>query len=710
MALNRPWLLWSTSLLAAGIVLLLWVGVALVQVEQYLPRIIQLLQQVTNREVRVESLSISLAEGLLLDLAGVEIRSRDEKLPPLLTAKHVLVGVGLEYFLRRQLTLSSITLVTPQFNLVRFADGAALLREAHETALAGDKVLAEQVGTAISQFHVGRLTIRDGLINLADWGSQNDQTLVVDKVQANLYHISPAAPSPINATARFHSIPFKVNGQVGPLPASLHPDAMPVILSFEAKTIPLAAIADWLPKGVEGERGYFSALVQGSLRDGLATSSWLEVEKLTLPNQEGTREPVTLAIRQKSLLRPGAEPQDLQIQEFYSYINGSPWLKVEGGLGIWPLRHLDVALTTLRPIPLHGWQDAQWGKWDGQAEGVLTLFGHPYDWLEVRGEVDITDGGWSWVGMNKAIGKPFKLFPHLFRQRDGWKIYGLQFMGEDELELSGHLQGVLAPQPDLTLHMQGKWEAMADLFPATVHWPLTGGRWWGEGHFTATEGEGQVVAENFHWGEKGVLQATFPFLRQEEGWLFSPLSLQFDPVGLLYASLSVQPENYQAMLTLQNLPLADIPDLSQGPGLHRRFDGPLSLNGDVNGRLDSHGFPQWPEGGRLQAWVNPGGMLGIGNGVLTHRPQKEVTLSQAGKTFYWEEAMVELLLTPAGVRINQLAMDTGQAKITGTGWVERGQGLDMRLQIHAPWWQDDPNLSAQLFGTLDDVRLKPVIP
>lgn len=702
----------SVCLLAAGGAMAwTWMG----QMDRYRPRIIQLLEQITERTVLIESVSISLAEGFLLDLAGVEIRAKDPKAPPLLTARHVQVGIGLEFFLRKRLSLSSVSFISPQFNLVRYP-GGSLLEQAHRTALASERALTQSTGDSISQIHVGRVNIRDGLLNLADWGREDDQTLVFDKIQANLYQVSPAAPSPLTATARFHSVPFKINGQIGPLPASLNPDIMPVLLSFEAKTIEFSAIADLLPVAMEDMgRGYFSALIHGTLQKGLATSSWLQVEKAVLPAAVGKGVPMALALRQKSRFYLGREPQDLEIQELFVYVDGSPVLTIKGGLGIWPPRQMALAIETVRPIALEDVTLPAMGMVDGLVSGTLQLTGDLAGDVQLQGVADLTRATWLWpaLALDKQSGIPLTLHPGVRRNAGQWSADRLRLVGDEQnsLQLDGKIHPLMA------LSLRGDWdlEHLRDYISKVGEWPLTGRVRW------ESRVQPQQEPQLFHWlgdvamaeGQLGTtrvhkLASSFQWNGRE--LLLSPIKLGFEKGGMLEGTLLLNAEskNYGLSMVVSGAPVAVLPDLESGPGLAKRLEGLLQLEGEVSGAVSGANFPMWPASGRFHVVMEPGGLLGVGNSVLTDRPTGETTLAQAGKTFYWERGSAELLLTDAGVRLNDLRLETGQAQITGSGWVERGQGLDLLLMVEAPWWKDNSPLWAELFGTLDDLRLKPV--
>ena len=391
----------------------------MVDVEKYHTRIVTSLENMTGHSVSLGDVVFAPAGGFFtLELRDLEIHAHHSMDPPLLLVKKVQMGISPFSFFyekiqnketdrRSPLEISSLTLIRPRFHL-RWPDTAWPMRSTHKAIRQGDHKSAHKPGRSPVDVFVGSIRIQRGTMTLAGWQHVTEHPLVFDQIQADIHALSFDRASPVSTSARFQSIPFTINGQVGPLPTSLDPTALPVLLSLEAKSAKLPQLSDLFANlssshtstiRVRGARGYFSTLFNGSLTEGMRTSSRLEVDGLRMetsstgkpasPDAHGltthtteTQTPTTpppetqgppppkrslstvswssitkgsaptidVALRQKSVLGLENGNPSFQIEEFFLHLDRQPVLDIKGVFGHGTGGLLDLELATLKPI------------------------------------------------------------------------------------------------------------------------------------------------------------------------------------------------------------------------------------------------------------------------------------------------------------------------------------------------------------------------
>ncbi len=159
------------------------------------------------------------------------------------------------------------------------------MERAQDTALASNEKLFEELGVDLTELTIGRITVQNGILAILNWDHPDGQTWIFDHLQIGIHALSPSRASPVTASARYRNIPFTLNGQLGPLPDTLDPFEMPMLLSLEAKSIGLNHMEEVLSTEtikISTSRGYLTTLLHGSLEKGLQTSTWLQLDGINL--------------------------------------------------------------------------------------------------------------------------------------------------------------------------------------------------------------------------------------------------------------------------------------------------------------------------------------------------------------------------------------------------------------------------------------------
>ncbi|MBF0422965.1 MAG: DUF748 domain-containing protein [Magnetococcales bacterium] len=327
---------------------------ALWDADHYRESIRKTIESISGHRVKLEKVSYNPLNGLFtLELSHLEVEATDPDNPPQLLVPTVFVGVDPLSLALRQPQPVSIMLVNPQINIVARLH-PKLIDQAQNRALVSDRNMARELGRGWTGLALGKVGLQNGILTFIDSSRSAEGTLIIDHIQLNVHALSSRAASPVTASARVHNIPFTVNGQVGPLPASLDPFAMPVLLTLDAKSIGLADLNDLFPDTTiqaRLSRGILTTTLHGTLKAGLQTSSWLQLDGLEWVNTEsmpqnkkvpfwplsvGRRKmegavAMDIAIRQKSLLRLHRDYRSsLTLKEFFIYVNGSPIIETHG--------------------------------------------------------------------------------------------------------------------------------------------------------------------------------------------------------------------------------------------------------------------------------------------------------------------------------------------------------------------------------------------
>ncbi|MBF0096217.1 MAG: hypothetical protein HQM04_04810 [Magnetococcales bacterium] len=424
-------------------------GRFVLDVERLQPQIVATLEKVTGRTVSLDGVYFAPTEGFFaLELRNLQIHADADSEPPLLVAKKVQIGLAPFSLFRHgmneeaPLDISSLTLFSPQLQLVRQED-EWLVQQLQEMIVQGDLQMKHHLGWGMTRLSFNSIKIQNGIVTLLNWEQASSQAVIIDRIYGEIHALSAEKASPVTLSARFHSIPFTLTGQMGPLPDSLDLTAMPILLNLEAKSTGLLQFIDYfanvfglvaspmqkvaLPEqwDIRGARGYFFTLFNGSLKKGIQTRSRLELDKLVIANRresgrgEGQagrllvaandrsglglgREPlpIDLAFRQKSMIK--LEESDnrplLWIEEGFLYADGRPLLDVKGvWRGVSPSDEeenaamLDMTVTTLSSFDLRRFAHLLAPYVSGDTpQGVIRLEGGWPNSIHWSGHLDWT--------------------------------------------------------------------------------------------------------------------------------------------------------------------------------------------------------------------------------------------------------------------------------------------------------------------------------
>ncbi|MBF0136530.1 MAG: hypothetical protein H7833_01975 [Magnetococcus sp. DMHC-1] len=521
MTRNSAILLAVLAFLLGGIVVL---APRIVDPDQYRPYIVRTLEVILGYPVSIDAVELAPAGGLRLELKSLEVKSFDPADPPLLRVGQIYVGLDWSFLFTSKIKVTSVMLVNPQINLVQRSD-RPLLNRARDGARWSNANMSRTLGLALTDLTLGRVVIRDGTLRLKNQEQPDERNWVMDHIQIQIHNLTPQRASAISGSALVQSIPFTAHGQIGPLPMSLNPLEMPLLLSVEGKSSRpdhLTAILNKLHLNARAERGYFSTLVHGKLLHGMQTNSWLELHRLEFfPANRKTPSPsarknllvallnerpdqirkdilaspppkdpaatarkeaplagqnhtplttrketppvsMDVAIRQKSILKMEDLIPQATFQEFYLFLNDSPLLDLKGTVRYEDHFVLDLEGTTMNSLALEG---IPWSVGSlsagGSLEGSMHIQGVWPAAFVLTGKLNLTQTDLLW---RDSIHKPVgtPLKIALSLNHQDAVTSSLETVIQGEENELLTMRGELHPQPDLSL--VGTWD-MHNLLP-----------------------------------------------------------------------------------------------------------------------------------------------------------------------------------------------------------------------------------------------------
>ncbi|MEO5378113.1 MAG: hypothetical protein H7832_10085 [Magnetococcus sp. DMHC-6] len=697
---TRFWLLiiLATSVIFSGI----WTIQRIIFFENYATEIIKALETITNRPIRLQNVEWSPTSGLFtLNLINLEIGALDPAEPPLLKVKQTLIGMSPTALLDKKLNITSLTFIEPQINLIQ-RQGTKLLKRATETAQLSDHKMIQNWGSGLTTLTIDNVTIQDGILTILDWEDEAGQTFIFDRLEARIHHLSPDNVSPVTASARFQSIPFTINGQVGPLPDSLELNALPILLTLEAKSLGVEQLADTFPKlplKFTAARGYFSIILHGSYDTGLQTNFWLEFNQLVLhklvnsteTSEFETFKPMDLSLRNKMVLRrrPLNGPL-LEIQEMFLYLDGSPLLDIKGKLDWKDPLAMQVQLTTLAPIPLDrlpmpsGWLLA------GQSlEGRGQVDGEWPQKMELHMNLDLTNVQLNWSVadekytplLQKAVGIPLRVESAFNLNLEDLTLFVRQATlsrienDKQKITLTGSIW------PTTILKVQGDWDLayLADYFPTTTPWHLQG--------FTHLDLRIEDRPERFICGSFSSAQTMLlnvPLKDLKFDFTLTDRQLNLPHIeatlgtGQLEASLLVDMNHsepdFQALFTLQDTPIDWWYTLSPPEKEDLTLEGVLSGQGSVQGFLNQKFMPDEKYILRANLEISAAKIVGLDARAILQPsppspPDLNLILSEPKKTWTIRPTATDLVIQNGIYYYTNLAIDVEES-----GWNLTGQG------------------------------------
>ncbi|MEO5327470.1 MAG: DUF748 domain-containing protein [Magnetococcus sp. THC-1_WYH] len=706
-----------------------------IHVGQYRGTIQRVIEDITGHTVHLEKVVYNPFNGLLaLELNHLEIEASDPDDPPLLTSPKVFIGIRPLSLLSPRIEIEAITLVNPQINIVAHRE-QKLLARAQSKALASDHNMTRNLGQGLAGLTLGKLSIQNGMLTFIDRLQPTVNTLITDHIHLNIHALSPAIASPLTATARIHNIPLTLNGHVGPLPASLDPFEMPLLLSMEAKSIGLADLNDLLPESnfqARLSRGYLTTMVNGTLRSGLQTSSWLQLDGLELVNTDNpilkgkasfwnlsTRKDspkaVDIAFRQKSMLHMNRDYQStLEFKEFFVYLNGTPILETkglihEGFWGTWDVQFniLDSFNFSKLPLPpdfpLHG----------STPKGAVSVRGSWPDGLELHSQLDFSPTSFQFPPLVKKEGIPLIIATkaHISNQR--LTIQDCRITTPDDANASVEISGLL--YPSLAIQGVGRWQLahLANYFPILTPWNSSGELEWDMALSTSSPqgfqpdratGVARIKTGRIHEFSFEKLETPFRWIAPEirlpqlvidtgDGRIDGFLTIIADPDKPPFYTATFNP----SALSLEKLPITNTDSDSKLEGL---LYGSLTLQGTL-------GPQSTPEPGTLTGHgtlrLQPGRLTGVDPMTFVKPVTDELTLTNSDKRLYWDQAQ-------ANIRIHSQGFQLDALKIQGDDFLMHGSGgwrfkdrhwFDLQVSNLLPPWGAGHDFAIHVEG--DDI-------
>ncbi|MBF0370092.1 MAG: hypothetical protein HQL52_11615 [Magnetococcales bacterium] len=730
--------------MAAGLLLAALIGGFLyvartVDLSEHRGRIIQILEAVTSHKISLKSVQWAPTGGLTtLELTEFEVHALDPSEPPVLQVNQAFLGISPTTFFHKKLKISSITLVAPQINIVK-RGGTKLIKRAQETAELSNLKMNRELGLGLTDLAVGGVTIRDGILTIIDWEHPDGQTLIFDHLTMRVHDLSPHGASPLTASARFQSVPFTVNGQVGPLPKSLDPKEMPVMLSLEAKSLGLSHLSDTIPNipmDPRAARSYFSTMFHGSLTEGLQTSSWLELDRLVLtpseipPDQAHSNEPIPLdiAVRQKSLLKLKDAVPTLEIQELFVYLDGSPLLDVKGQMGWDQTRQLDLTLVTLDSVGFDRFPLPYSFPLSGNSpDGMAHIKGEWPQSVVVDANLDLTRPAIAWPvsatgpsPIQKKAGIPLSAQAKFGISHGSITLYETAFtrpsVPDNRLELAGPLW------PVANFDASGKWDLalLADYFPVAIPWDVEGltqvaVRIEG-GQGQPLLASGKLTAKRHRFGPLTLQQVTLPFRLEKDRLHLRQVQAEMGG-GLLEATIVVdQLESdpvYNALVALSGTSLER---LALFPFQDRfKLEGLLFGQGSVMGALDRELIPTRPFSGQASLRLEPGRAEGLDGAVFLSPILDGTSLSSKKKSFFWNRLETDLIFQNDHLTFQDLTIDAGGLHIRGEGGKREADKKKKNDQDHywfqlmvEPEWLATPPSPIEVEGPLEKLIMRTI--
>ncbi|HAT49192.1 MAG: DUF748 domain-containing protein [Nitrospirae bacterium] len=674
----------------------------LINVGQYRGTIQNLIENITEHTVQLEKVVYNPFNGLLtLELNDLEIEASDPDDPPLLTSPKVYIGIRPLSLLSPRIEMEAITFVNPQINIVAHRE-QKLLARAQSKALASDHNMTRNLGQGLAGLTLGKLSIQNGMLTFIDRLQPTVNTLITDHIHLNIHALSPEMASPLTATARIHNIPFTLNGHIGPLPASLDPFEMPLLLSMEAKSIGLADLNDLFPESnfqARLSRGYLTTMVNGTLRSGLQTSSWMQLDGLELVN---TNNPILkgkasfwnlgvgrtkkdgpkamdIAFRQKSMLHMNHEDQStLEFKEFFIYLNGTPVLETkglihEGFWGTWDLQFniLDSFHFSQLPLP----QD--FPLKGGTPKGTASVSGSWPDGLELHSQLDFSPTSFQLPPLVKKEGIPLIIATkaHISEQR--LTIHNCRITTPDDANASIEISGSL--YPSLAMQGSGRWQLvhLADYFPILTPWNSSGELELDLAISASSQGlqpdraagVARIKTGRIHDFSFDRLEAPFRWIAPEIRW---PQIIIDTGDGRINGFLTViadgeKPPFYTAMINPSALSLDKLPMANTDSDL--TLEGLLYGSFTIQGTLSPQSTPEprtMTGHGTLR--LKPGRLTGIDPMTFVKPITDELTITNSEKKLYWDQAQAEVHMNPKELQLDAL-------KIQGSDFLMRGSGV-----------------------------------
>jgi hypothetical protein len=716
MSSRRP-LIITTLLLVVVLVLGVIVYYQTKNMDWYRPQIINTLQRITGHHVSLKQVSYAPLSGLFsLELLELEILALDPAEPPMVQVQETLLSFNPLSLFAGKPQLSAIKFINPQIHVV-LRDKAPLLERAQDTAVAGDKKLLSELGIGLDEITIGRITVQNGILVVLDWDHPEGRTWVFDHLQIGVHALSPMRASPINASARYRSIPFTVHGQVGPLPSTFDPFDMPILLSFEAKSVRLKDLQEILSTDtiqVKTSRGYFSTLLHGSLDQGLQISTWLQLDGVSLrrkdqkpidksvdqvkPNifdrfnlRSEKRDTLDISFRQKSSIIIDLDGiPNLDFQEFFIYLDGSPILAAEGWIRNQLRGPLKLDLNILNRVDLDRlpWPDS-FPLSGNSPSGTFGVAGVWPKAMVYSADLDLTDTTVHALPIEKKAGVPLalKLLVSQSNKQFTIKEFGLKHPVIPDHKIT--VSGSFAPNKQLETSINWSMDSLTDYLPIAKNWKSQG----------LAKLNMMVIqpSESADWHAKGLLNFNEGIIGPLE---FKEMELPFELVEnrlhlphmkmlaaggviemMALVDLSQEPIIFDAQLALAGIDVDQLPGQSDGHA-KVQLEGHLFAGANIYGQLDSKSFlPVGELLGHSHIRVEPGRLTGIDHNAFYKPIIGKIVISDDKKALYWDKMEADLTILQKKLIMENIQVDTSKTNISGIGTWELNGASSFALDV-----------------------------
>ena len=688
--------------------------------DRFRPSITKSLERITSHPASLKKLSYAPLSGLFtLALEELELLSQDPSEPPMVQVHETLLSFSPLSFFTGKPQLSSIKFINPQINLV-LRDHSPLMERAQDTALASDEKLLAELGVRLADITIGRITVQNGMLVILDWDHPEGRTWVFDHLQLGIHALSPMRASPITASARYRSIPFTVTGQVGPLPETLDPFEMPILLSLEAKSIGLKDVLETISTEtiqVSTSRGYFTTLLHGSLAKGLQTSTLLQLDGVNLSrkdektkkerkplikpdildrfNKRNEKKTIDLALRQKSTLHMGWEgAPKLEFEEFFVYVDNSPILETTGWIRNQWRGPLDLEMKILNKIDLDRlpWPDLFPFKGQGPS-GSFKFAGIWPTTMTYSANLDLSQTTIELPPLNKKANSPLALKFLISQVRDQITIKEFLLHHPIIPDQTIKIAGPLTPTMKLVTSLNWHLDDAPNYFPTVKNWNAKG--------LAKLNMELGQTKESSNWLAKGTFQAKqgkigpiefqelqIPFAIEDEQ-LRLPHMRIVSAGGrveiLAMADLSQDPVIFDSRINLAGMDLSQLPGQKEGND-SVRLEGYMFAEASIQGQLDKDTFlPTDNLFGHTHLRVEPGRLNGIDQNAFYKRVTKETVISNEKKSLYWNIMQADIELLNKKLTLENIQVDNAEAHISGKGFWDLAGDRRFDLDIKTDW-------------------------
>ncbi|MBF0447329.1 MAG: hypothetical protein HQL67_03925 [Magnetococcales bacterium] len=680
--------------------------------DDYRPQLIAFISRVTGHPVALKQISYAPLNGLFtLELSKFEILAQDPSEPPTIQVPETLLSFSPLSLFSSRPQLTAIKLINPQINLV-LRNHAPLIERAQDTALAGDAKLHKELGLGLKDLKIGRISIQNGILAILDWDHEEGRTWVIDHLQVGIHALSPTRASPVTASARYRSIPFTVNGQIGPLPGTLDPFEMPILLSLEAKSAGLNDMEEALSTPtikVSTSRGYFTTLLHGSLGKGLQIGSWLQLDEVNLSRIESGKSEqdespikqtilerlskkneeknLNIALRQKSTIHMGwGGFPTLEFEEFFIYLDGSPILKTSGWIRDQWRGPLELNVTLLNSVNLDRFPWPEQFPLKGVSpSGSVHLSGIWPTTISYDADLDLTQTTIVHQQLSKKSKVPLSLTFLAAQNNEKIVINNLKLYHPIIPDQNIQVQGPLTPNLQLKTTISWNTEQLVDYFPWLSPWKISG--------LARISLDIDKPDEKSNWKIDGTIQANNgKYESYEFQKLAIPFHLEQNRLSLPHSELTLAGGRAE-LLALADLSLdASIPfevrlamvgtDLSQLPGLpdkenEIKLEGILFAQTSLQGELDKSDLQQIQNlSGQAHLHIEPGRLAGIDSNAFDDTPNGEALISNPKKSLYWNSLEMDWALINERIILEKIMVDSIGTQISGNGsWELMGNRL-----------------------------------